>query len=406
MIGAIIGDIVGSSHEFNSIKTTKFNLFDNKSRYTDDSAMTMAVAEWLLDDAEHTHKVLEDKMVKYGSLNPGAGYGGMFFGWLFLPEKIFKSGKRQPYNSFGNGSAMRVSAVGWLFDSLEETEKVAEISASITHNHPEGIKGAQATAAAIWLARNGKSKAEIKDCISAKYGYNLDRTCDEIRPNYEFDVTCQGSVPESIIAFLESTDYESTVRLAVSLGGDSDTQACIAGGIAEAFYKDIPQKIVDHAMSLLPNYFKETLKRFYDAANYHPKYIDMEQKGTKSERYTPDFIRSLEPNEIFVFGSNLAGAHGGGAARIAMDKFGAVWGQGVGLQGQSYAIPTMQGGVETIKPYVDEFIEFAKMHPEYKFLVTRIGCGIAGFTDEEIAPLFKEAQSLENVWLPKSFWKI
>ncbi|MBO7481919.1 MAG: hypothetical protein J6T63_07410 [Bacteroidales bacterium] len=129
----------------------------------------------------------------------------------------------------------------------------------------------------------------------------------------------------------------------------------------------------------------------------------MEQKETKTERYTPDFIRSLEPNEIFVFGSNLAGAHGGGAARIAMDKFGAVWGQGVGLQGQTYAIPTMQGGVETIKPYVDEFIEFAKMHPEYKFLVTRIGCGIAGFTDEEIAPLFKDALSLENVRLPKSF---
>ena len=286
---------------------------------------------------------------------------------------------------------------------MEETEKVAEISASITHNHPEGIKGAQATAAAIWLARNGKSKAEIKDYISAKYGYNLDRTCDEIRPDYEFDVTCQGSVPESIIAFLESTDYESTVRLAVSLGGDSDTQACIAGGIAEAFYKDIPQEIVSSAMRLLPDYFKETLKKFYETANYHPKYIDMEQKETKSERCTPDFIRSLEPNEIFVFGSNLAGAHGGGAARIAMDKFGAVWGQGVGLQGQCYAIPTMQGGVETIKPYVDEFIEFAKMHPEYKFLVTRIGCGIAGFTDEEIAPLFKDAQSLENVWIPKSF---
>lgn len=404
MLGAIIGDIVGSSHEFNSIKTTKFNLFDNKSRYTDDSTMTMAVAEWLLDDAEHTHKILEDKMVKYGSMNPGAGYGGMFASWLFFPERIFKSGKRLPYNSFGNGSAMRVSAVGWLFGTLEETEKVAEISASITHNDPEGIKGAQATAASIWMARNGKSKSEIKDYISVKYGYNLDRTCDEIRPNYDFDVTCQGSVPEAIIAFLDSTDYESTIRLAVSLGGDSDTQACIAGGIAEAFYKDIPQEIVSCAMRLLPSYFKETLKRFYNVANYHPKYIDMEQKETKSERYTPDFIRTLEKNEIFVFGSNLAGAHGGGAARIAMDKFGAVWGQGVGLQGQSYAIPTMQGGVETIKPYVDEFIEFAKQHPEYKFLVTRIGCGIAGFTDEEIAPLFKEAQQLENVWLPKTFW--
>ena len=403
MIGAIIGDIVGSSHEFNSIKTTNFNLFDKRSRYTDDSVMSMAVAEWLMDDPAHLHEVLEQKMVKYGSLNPDAGYGGMFFRWLFHPERVFKSGKREAYNSFGNGSAMRVSAVGWLFDTLEETERVAEISASITHNHPEGIKGAQSTAAAIWLARNGKSKQEIKDYISTKYGYDLNRTCDEIRPDYDFDVTCQGSVPESIIAFLESSDYESTIRLAVSLGGDSDTQACIAGGIAEAFYKDIPVEIVSRAMRLVPSYFKETLKRFYDKANYHPKYIDMEQKEKQTERCTPDFIRTLAPNEIFVFGSNLAGAHGGGAARIAMDKFGAVWGQGVGLQGQSYAIPTMQGGVETIKPYVDEFIEFAKMHPEYKFLVTRIGCGIAGFTDEEIAPLFKEAQSLENVWLPRSF---
>lgn len=403
MLGAIIGDIVGSSHEFDSIKTTNFNLFDKRSRYTDDSVMSMAVAEWLMDDPAHLHEVLEQKMVKYGSLNPDAGYGGMFFRWLFHPERVFKSGKREAYNSFGNGSAMRVSAVGWLFNTLEETERVAGISASITHNHPEGIKGAQATAAAIWLAKNGKSKQEIKDYISVKYGYNLDRTCNQIRPDYDFDVTCQGSVPESIIAFLDSTDYESTIRLAVSLGGDSDTQACIAGGIAEAFYKDIPAEIVSRAMRLVPSYFKDTLKRFYDKANYHPKYIDMEQKEKQSERCTPDFIRTLAPNEIFVFGSNLAGAHGGGAARIAMDKFGAVWGQGVGLQGQSYAIPTMQGGVETIKPYVDEFIEFAKMHPEYKFLVTRIGCGIAGFTDEEIAPLFKEAQSLENVWLPRSF---
>jgi ADP-ribosylglycohydrolase len=405
MIGAIVGDIVGSSHEFNSIKSTRFNLFDNASCYTDDSVMTMAVAEWLLDDANHSHNVLEEKMVKFGSLNPDAGYGGMFASWLFFPEYINKSGKRVPYNSFGNGSAMRVSAVGWLFDTLEETEKVAEISASITHNHSEGIKGAQATASAIWMARNGKSKQEIKNYISTKYGYNLDQTCDDIRPKYGFDVTCQGSVPEAIVAFLDSTDYESTIRLAVSLGGDSDTQACIAGGIAEAFYKDIPQEIVSCAMRLLPGYFKETLKRFYNAANYHPEYIDMEQKETKLERYTPDFIRTLEKNEIFVFGSNLAGAHGGGAARIAMNEFGAVWGQGVGLQGQSYAIPTMQGGVETIKPYVDEFIEFAKAHPEYKFLVTRIGCGIAGFTDEEIAPLFLKAHNLENVWLPESFWK-
>ena len=153
-------------------------------------------------------------------------------------------------------------------------------------------------------------------------------------------------------------------------------------------------------LSLIPDDFMAILEQLYDRVGY-PKYI----VNRMEKRIAPDFIRSLGENEIFVFGSNLAGMHMGGAARIAMDKFGAVWGQGVGLQGQSYAIPTMQGGVETIKPYVDEFIEFAKQHPEYKFLVTRIGCGIAGFTDEEIAPLFLEAQNLVNVWLPKSFWK-
>jgi len=236
MLGAIIGDIVGSCYEFNSIKTTEFELFQSNSRYTDDSVMTMAVAEWLLEDPMHTHEVLEEKMVKYGNLNTDVGFGPHFLRWLFFPKTLFPDGKRKPYNSFGNGSAMRVSAVGWMFGSLEETERVAGISASITHNHPEGIKGAQATAAAIFMARNGASKEEIRDYISKKFDYDLNRSCDQIRPLYGFEVSCQKSVPESLIAFLDSTDYESTLRLAVSLGGDSDTQACIAGGIAEAFY--------------------------------------------------------------------------------------------------------------------------------------------------------------------------
>ena len=393
MLGAIIGDTVGSVYEFNNTKRTDFPFFSKRSNYTDDSVMTFAVAKWLLEDGNHSLSALEKSMVDTASNYkcPMGGYGPMFYLWLCNPD-------REPYYSWGNGSAMRVSAVGWMFDTLEETEKVAEISASITHNHPEGIKGAQATAAAIFLARKGQSKQEIKDYISTKYGYNLDRTCDQIRPSYDFDVSCQGTVPEAIIAFLESSDYENAIRLAVSLGGDSDTLACITGGIAEAYYKDIPKEIVCHELSLLPDEFKAILEQFYERVG-RPNYIVNE----KEARITPDFIRTLEPNEIFVFGSNLAGMHGGGAARIAIDKFGAVWGRGVGLQGQSYAIPTMQGGVETIKPYVDEFIEFAKQHPEYKFLVTRIGCGIAGFADEEIAPLFKEAQQLENVWLPESF---
>ncbi len=267
MLGAIIGDIVGSCYEFNSIKTTEFELYNPRSRYTDDSVMTMAVAEWLLEDPHHTHHILEEKMVKYGNLNSNVGYGGTFLRWLFLPNAIFSDGKRKPYNSFGNGSAMRVSAVGWMFDSLEETERLAEISASITHNHPEGIKGAQATAAAIFMARHGASKEEIKDYISKRFKYNLNRTCEQIRPFYGFEVSCQKSVPESIIAFLDSKDYESTVRLAVSLGGDSDTQACIAGGIAEAFY-GIPDDIIIEASSRIPQYFKETIIRMAENSAY------------------------------------------------------------------------------------------------------------------------------------------
>ena len=267
MLGTIIGDIVGSCYEFNSIKTTEFELFNKRSRYTDDSVMTMAVAEWLLDDPHHTHNILEEKMLEYGNLNSNVGYGGTFLRWLFFPKAIFADGKRKPYHSFGNGSAMRVSAVGWMFDTLEETERVAEISAFITHNHPEGIKGAQATAAAIFMARNGVDKEEIKDYISKKYKYNLNRTCDQIRPFYGFEVSCQKSVPESIIAFLDSNDYESTVRLAVSLGGDSDTQACIAGGIAEAFY-GIPDDMIIEATKRIPQYFKATVIKMAENSAY------------------------------------------------------------------------------------------------------------------------------------------
>ncbi len=267
MLGAITGDTIGSRFEFSGIKHTEFHLFDQRCRYTDDSVMTMAVAEWLMDDSAYSHEVLEEKMVKYGALDPRAGYGGMFSSWLFFPKAISKDGKRHPYNSFGNGSAMRVSAVGWMFYTLEETEHVAEISASITHNHPEGIKGAQATAAAIFMARNGKTKKEIKDYITNKYDYNLNRKLDDFRPRYSFDVTCQGSVPEAIIAFLESHDYESTVRLAVSIGGDSDTQACIAGGIAEAFY-GMPDEIITQIAGYLPQDYMKNIIRLGEVSAY------------------------------------------------------------------------------------------------------------------------------------------
>ena len=415
MLGAIIGDIVGSVYEFDNIKKTDFPFFSQRSTYTDDSIMTMAVAEWLLTDNEHTHEALEKIMVKYADAYPFpmGGYGGGFAQWLFRPERLVDyktgelAGRRVPYNSWGNGAAMRASAVGWKFRTLEETERVAVLSASITHDHPEGIKGAQATAAAIFLARSGYSKQEIMEYIERRFGYDLSTHTDDIRKVYGWEDSCQGTVPPAIRAFLDSTDFESAVRIAVSLGGDSDTLACITGGIAEAYYGEIPQEIFQQTMDIIPESFRYLLKMFRQGSYYGEKSFRPEDEPKFAARpYTPDHITSLAPNEVFVFGSNLEGMHGGGAAAAAMRFFGAVWGQGVGLQGQSYGIPTMHGGVEEIRPYVDEFIEFARKHPELTFLVTRIGCGIAGFTDRQIAPLFVYALEMSNVVLPKSFVEI
>ena len=227
MLGAIIGDIVGSVYEWNNIKTKDFPFFNEKCFFTDDTVMTIAVADALLKGG--TTDDFIDSMKEIGRLYPNSGYGGGFANWLF-------SDSREPYNSWGNGSAMRVSPCGWFADSLEEAETLAERSAAVTHNHPEGIKGAQATAAAIYLARTDTKKDKIKAYIESKYGYNLSRTLDEIRPGYRFNETCQETVPEAIIAFLESRDFIDAIRNAISLGGDSDTLAAITGSIAEAAY--------------------------------------------------------------------------------------------------------------------------------------------------------------------------
>ena len=273
MLGAIIGDTVGSSYEFNNTKEYDFRLFTSKSNVTDDSVMTMAVARWLLEDPAHSYQGLEDAMVAFAEAFPCpmGGYGTGFYIWLFQPQILrpydVKYGEspyvsrtgRYPYGSFGNGSAMRVSAVGWFFDTLEETERVAAISAAITHNHPEGIKGAQATAAAIFLARNGKSKEEIRDYIEKTYGYDLHKSWAYWHPIYKWESSCQSTVPQALIAFLDSTDFEDAIRKAVSLGGDSDTLACITGGVAEAFYGDIPAAMKEKVMSLLPPEFKQIL---------------------------------------------------------------------------------------------------------------------------------------------------
>lgn len=252
LLGAIAGDIIGSVYEFNHVLWKDFDLFLPYSKYTDDTVMTVANADWLVSGDS-----LMGIMQEYGNKYRGAGYGGMFYNWLVSRDP-------QPYNSFGNGSAMRVSPVGWAFNTLEETLDVAKKSAEVTHNHPEGIKGAQATAACIFLARTGSAKGEIKSYIEETFGYDLGRTCDEIRPVYGFNETCQRTVPESIIAFLESTDFEDAIRLAVSLGGDADTMGAITGAIAEAYYKEIPKYIVIEVLKRLPGEFKEVMERFYE----------------------------------------------------------------------------------------------------------------------------------------------
>ena len=275
MLGAITGDTVGSIYEFNNTKDYNFTLFNSESGYTDDSVMTVAVACWLLTEPEHTYQGLEDIMVRFAENcpSPMGGYGTGFWYWLFNPESLHpfdgKYGKspyrslhgRHPYGSFGNGSAMRVSAVGWFFDTLDETERVAAISAAITHNHPEGIKGAQATAAAIFLARTGKTKEEIRDYIEQTYGYDLHKSWEYWHPIYSWEDSCQGTVPQALIAFLDSTDFEDAIRKAVSLGGDSDTLACITGGVAEAFYGGVPEEISQKVLKKLPKEFIEVLER-------------------------------------------------------------------------------------------------------------------------------------------------
>jgi ADP-ribosylglycohydrolase len=256
MLGAIAGDIIGSVYETQAIKTPFFYpLFDRYSHPTDDTVLTVALADSILHGADYV-----DKLKEYFRRYPHVGYGGTFRRWAL-------SLSRAPYNSWGNGSAMRVSPVGHAFDTLEEVLAEAKRSADVTHNHPEGVKGAQATAAVIFLARSGKGKAEIKEYVADTFGYDLGRELDDIRPRYCFDVSCQGSVPESIIAFLESTDYEDAVRKAISLGGDSDTMACIAGGIAEAFYGGVPEEISREALARLDPHLRGVVEAFRQRYN-------------------------------------------------------------------------------------------------------------------------------------------
>ena len=258
MLGAIIGDICGSIYERKPFKTgfpDEVPLFNADACFTDDSVLSVATAEAILTQQDYA-----TVYKKWGRRYPNAGYGGSFYHWMMQDSN-------EPYNSWGNGSAMRVSPVGWVYETLEKTLAEAKRSAEVTHDHPEGIKGAQSVAAAIFMARNGVSKQEIKQYIETTFGYNLNVATQDIWPVYYFEVSCQGSVPESIISFLESHNYEHAVKIAISLGGDSDTMACIAGAIAEAFYKKIPQDLIDYARQKLTKEMLDVIDHFLDMAD-------------------------------------------------------------------------------------------------------------------------------------------
>ncbi len=264
MFGAILGDIVGSPYErpANNILTKDFPLFSERSRFTDDTVMTLAVADAFLEIGYSTEELsiretLIRSMQRFGRRHPDAGYGKHFAQWLISPRP-------HPYGSYGNGSAMRVSSVGWLFHDLAKVRQMARLSADVTHDHPEGIKGAEAVASAIFLARTGHSKEEIREHIESRFKYDLSRTVDEIRPTYTFQLSCMESVPEAITAFLDGNDFEDVLRTAVSLGGDSDTIAAIAGSIAEAYY-GVPDFLKKECYEYLTDDLADVLRSFEEA---------------------------------------------------------------------------------------------------------------------------------------------
>ena len=289
LMSAVLGDIAGSVYEFKPHKSTAINLCDDRMDYTDDTIMTIAVADWILKDKRHTKKGLVARLQEWGRKypHPMGAYGNMFSQWL-------NKNNPKPYNSWGNGAAMRVSAVGLAFSTLEETMKVAKTCAEVTHNHPEGINGAQATAAAIFLARTGSTKEEIRRYVSDTFGYELSRTCDDIRPTYGFDGSCQGTVPESIIAFLDSKDYEDALRLCISLGGDADTMGAITGAIAGAYYNRMPYALYKFGMEKLPDDIKKTILDFDSAYRREVSY-----RWRNAEYDAGALVRKVRSGEIF-----------------------------------------------------------------------------------------------------------
>ncbi len=250
MIGAVIGDVIGSHFERRNNKRLDFDLFNTETRFTDDTVLSVAVADCILSNNSYATKIHQ-----YANAYPEAGYGSRFRKWLLTDGK-------QPYQGNGNGAAMRVSPIGFAFSTLEEVLDQAKKSAEVTHNHPEGIKGAQATAVCVFMAHSGKSKREIKKYIESEFGYDLSQSIEEIRPTYSFDSSCEGSVPQAICAFMNSQNYMHAIRLGISLGGDSDTLACIAGGIAQAYYGGVPEDVKKKVYRYLNGNLLEIINRF------------------------------------------------------------------------------------------------------------------------------------------------
>lgn len=398
LLSEAIGDIAGMPYESRYRSTKNYdevNLLLHGNTYTDDTVCTFACAEALMKDID-----MAENLRSRCRADLQRGYGGGFRAWLMADSL-------QPaYQSFGNGSGMRASAAGFMAKSVEGCIEMATRTAMPTHDHPEGIKGAVATALAVYYGMQGKDKDFIKQHVLKEYYPEWAAlTYADIHAAHRFRATCQQTIPPAIICFLESKDYADCLKLAIALGGDADTLAAIAGPMAYAYYRTMPEELIANAQAKLPEWMLDLSREFDRLVTDESEKATAERRynGIARQRFTPGNITSLRDDEVFVFGSNLRGMHGGGAARAARLKFGAIMGQGVGLQGQSYAIPTMQGGVKTVKPYVDQFIDFAKAHPELFFYVTPIGCGIAGFKATDIAPLFKSALTVDNICLPKSF---
>ena len=395
MLGAIIGDVVGSAYEFAPTDNYDFEMFRPDSAFTDDTICTIAIADAMLKGRDYGAS-LHDWCRRH--TGPKGGFGGSFRLWV-------ESDNPLPYNSFGNGSAMRVSPVGmWFCCDARKVDSEAKRSAECTHSHPEGIRGAQAVAQAVCRAVGtfggrhvGPVGADFASALLADYGY--DPTTDYENFRGIFDETCQRTVPPALDIIRKSTGFEDAVRRAVSLGADADTIGAIVGSIAEHIW-GIPAGIRLKALTYLTDEMRTVVGDFYRAVE---RRNCLRPECAEHGRTTPPVIDRLNEGEIFVFGSNARGHHGGGAARTAMERFGAVWGVGDGLRGQSYAISTMEGLAATAAN-VSRFIDFAAMHRELTFLVTPIGCGIAGYTPQQIAPLFGRALPLPNVYLPQPFW--